>query len=692
MSTPGESESKLDVIIRKFIEKYDTLGKTDNKTSQNGVAEIYQILQESRLFSQLVAKESKSDQGSEKLRAVGNTAYKARDFEVALQTYTRAVCSAEVESEAMALAHANRSAVHYEIQEHNDVIKDIHHALANGKYPEHMKHKLLERRAKSYLALSQFQKALEDLKKVVYYTANSDLNKRQTTASPINSNPDQEKITDLINRNLEISHITNGELDQDKIISHLLHGKMDRDKVQRLKSLLDLIAKCIGQPNLPQRKSANPKISHKPSTNTKSAFPALEIAVSPEMGKHVVAATNISPGDILAVEKPHVSVLTPEFNHVFCNNCKAKCYSSMPCKNCNNVVFCSEDCRQKGWESHHSIECDLLPTVIDLGCKVNILIGIRGLLKATRCGKDLERFVEDHVNQSKTTSRKSKGNKCSQTKIHQSNDFHSVHNLVTHEEDRSEVQMLGVMVSVSCIVHILKNGTRFFGSPSTHVKSLGLHEVVTANLISRYFMMAGCNAFEIGESTCTDCGDFTDYQFKIIGGALYPTLCLLNHSCDPDVTAYMSDEETRILYAIKPIRKGDQIFISYGPEYTHHDLSTRQKELKSKYFFTCECSACLNNWPLANNLPEYPKFISHKLESAQGPRIFETCNKLPEIVLAAEKGMITQEQFQAVVQYLSLYHKYVIRPWKYYFAAQRVIRQYFNNKGKHIGEMSQALM
>ena len=51
-------------------------------------------------------------------------------------------------------------------------------------------------------------------------------------------------------------------------------------------------------------------------------------------------------------------------------------------------------------------------------------------------------------------------------------------------------------------------------------------------------------------------------MYVLIGTAVYPTLALLNHSCDPNITKYF-DGRTVVVVAGKAISKG---IINFGKE------------------------------------------------------------------------------------------------------------------------------
>jgi hypothetical protein len=73
-------------------------------------------------------------------------------------------------------------------------------------------------------------------------------------------------------------------------------------------------------------------------------------------------------------------------------------------------------------------------------------------------------------------------------------------------------------------------------------------------------------------------------------GGVYPTVCLINHSCVPNAhNNWNSAEEHETIHAVQFIEKGTEITISYdrgGPS------SARQAFLKDAFGFTCTCSTC----------------------------------------------------------------------------------------------------
>lgn len=81
---------------------------------------------------------------------------------------------------------------------------------------------------------------------------------------------------------------------------------------------------------------------------------------------------------------------------------------------------------------------------------------------------------------------------------------------------------------------------------------------------------------------------FTCLQDRI-GVYYHPYAALINHSCDYNSVVGFDGEEL-FIKAIRPIRKDEQIFISYID--TSEPFDARQSQLKERYYFKCRCSKC----------------------------------------------------------------------------------------------------
>lgn len=74
-------------------------------------------------------------------------------------------------------------------------------------------------------------------------------------------------------------------------------------------------------------------------------------------------------------------------------------------------------------------------------------------------------------------------------------------------------------------------------------------------------------------------------------GGVYPTICLINHSCLPNShNNWNGQAEHETIHAIRPIKAGEEITIPYdhgGPS------ASRQLFLKHSFGFDCRCTICM---------------------------------------------------------------------------------------------------
>ena len=61
-------------------------------------------------------------------------------------------------------------------------------------------------------------------------------------------------------------------------------------------------------------------------------------------------------------------------------------------------------------------------------------------------------------------------------------------------------------------------------------------------------------------------------------------------------------EDKVVVIVSRPIAKGEQLFDSYRPNFNNQSKAQRQEGLLKDYGFVCDCEACINDWPMNQNL------------------------------------------------------------------------------------------
>ncbi|XP_066452207.1 histone-lysine N-methyltransferase SMYD3 [Eleutherodactylus coqui] len=95
-----------------------------------------------------------------------------------------------------------------------------------------------------------------------------------------------------------------------------------------------------------------------------------------------------------------------------------------------------------------------------------------------------------------------------------------------------------------------------------------------------YFCKLTCNSFTI-----------SDGEMQDVGVGLYPSMSLLNHSCDPNCVIIFEGKFLH-LRTIKEIPQGEELTISYIDVKMPSHM--RQLQLQRQYCFTCDCQRCMS--------------------------------------------------------------------------------------------------
>lgn len=114
-------------------------------------------------------------------------------------------------------------------------------------------------------------------------------------------------------------------------------------------------------------------------------------------------------------------------------------------------------------------------------------------------------------------------------------------------------------------------------------------------------MIYDTNAYELKE--------YTKKEDIAVGGAVFPFSSLFNHSCMPNAKRFIVNNKIAIM-AARPIKAGEQIFVSYG--FSSFRMSRTERRFHmTKYGFRCNCIACVEDYPRLENMevkdPSKPK-------------------------------------------------------------------------------------
>ncbi|KAI2787533.1 hypothetical protein POX_f07902 [Penicillium oxalicum] len=254
------------------------------------------------------------------------------------------------------------------------------------------------------------------------------------------------------------------------------------------------------------------------------------------MGNGLFATKDIQIGqDVVHAKVPFVAVLDSPRLDDTCAGCFGKRQMETgtdlkACTGCRVVRYCDRTCQLKDWKFAHSLECKIFQNLKPQILPNNGRALLRIILRAWK-------------------------NKCTTQEM----DLFT--NLETHIQEISESQaQLDRM-------NLLSKAVKSYSETN-----------ISQEVIMGYAARLDLNSFNL-----------TTAMYDRIGLYLHPFAALINHSCDYNATVGFDGEEL-FVKAIRPIKKDEQIFISYIDTTTPY--AVRRKELSERYYFDCQCTKC----------------------------------------------------------------------------------------------------
>lgn len=514
--------------------------------------------------------QGKSSEVAQLWKTKGNKLFQQNKFVEALDLYTLSLLSAPQGANCpdYALSLGNRSAALYHLGHYSECIKDIHRALNTG-FPSVSKHKLLVRDVWACVKMKQLKPARKALKKLEHFLESFDC--------PLN----QLKKDDV---SKEVETLT-----------------------KQIASLNDSSPKKETSPPSP------PQVFHGNNNNPvlSQATDAITVTVTPEQGRFIVANQALDKGSTLVVERPYAAVLLPDHYDTHCHHCcKSLPLNPIGCVNCAEVRFCTEVCGEVAWKSYHKLECPYLRLMHSIGvAHLSLRIVLTAKLDYLQefLSNPWSKRHEDIYIKGVGLSGKYD---CS---------YLPVYDLVTHEVTTETHDLLQYSLTAALLLLTLtsagwldnlagvktwKNNLCVSVANDAEIPS----EILPiGGLLLRHILQLVCNAHaitsilpqpDILSSISPDPrGDapspVTTVQQVRVATAIYPTVSLMNHSCDPTIQASFIGD-VLVVRTLKAVKKGEEIFNCYGPHHCRMATSERQEVLKAQYHFTCQCEACLS--------------------------------------------------------------------------------------------------
>ncbi|XP_068973986.1 SET and MYND domain-containing protein 4-like [Bombus flavifrons] len=357
-----------------------------------------------------------------------------------------------------------------------------------------------------------------------------------------------------------------------------------------------------------------PIVDGKQHTILKSCSDAVELQFDEKRGRHLIATRNIKAGSVLIVETPFAFSTNKEALDRNCFHCHITLKSSesvkIPCHFCQTVSFCSEKCRREAWQMYHQYECFIFDAFYgndfeSMQHTSHLLLAYRMIISAflslttEQINNNPERskipFMNDNFLRDYVTIKNKEYKDLGINKAYCTYDYHTILNLETHctkiESSINLARAIEAIFLAKCFTFVLsKMDVICLKESFIYLAVAMLHNLQAIN----------CNAYEIVENIYDKKTHV--WEPRNIGGAIYPSISLINHSCYPNVVRHSYPSGTVVLRTLRFIGKGTEILDCYGPHWLSEKRLSRLEYLWKKYRFLCTCEACTQNWQFP--LPE----------------------------------------------------------------------------------------
>ncbi|KAK0183328.1 hypothetical protein PV327_001379 [Microctonus hyperodae] len=470
------------------------------------------------------------------LRYINETDRKATSlsWQTRHDLYTLGIMYVDQNKPEIARAYANRSAPLYVGCLFNDCVVDINRAIAIG-VPNNTKSKLYYRIAKCYLALD-----------------------RKSSSRLVNT-------LVLARHHLKDIEDINKRTQMEEMIDNA-HLNYTRSKPF---NKIDYSVICKKIP------LSNPEIQ--------GASDAIKLNYSEKFGRHIVAARDIQPGEILLTQRDYASIIWPGLIQKYCWHCSKRVWAGIPCAQCTNAIYCNDYCRGMAWTKYHEFECRVVDSVVlKNDYYIENLLALRLALKTfTECHCDFK-ILEQKISEIEEIDDPI-------AKILDSNGMFKENSFASfYSASRKTSYMVNALRAV-VISYYLAVRTPIFGNRTNTLKTFLRNKrfILISSLILRYIEITKTNNLYVRVN-----GDH-DLQIKR-GITFNPLVNYFNHSCDP-MACLVHTGDMCTIYALQSIKKGEQIFVCYiYPFWNSHAINRRN--MLQRFDFICECEPCKGAW------------------------------------------------------------------------------------------------
>ncbi|XP_073528901.1 histone-lysine N-methyltransferase SMYD3 [Phyllobates terribilis] len=261
--------------------------------------------------------------------------------------------------------------------------------------------------------------------------------------------------------------------------------------------------------------------------------------LSPGKGNGLRATRRFAVSELVTCAEPFVYTTCRKTGGgaSVCDHCLRRSEKLQRCSQCKFARYCNSLCQKKAWKDHKR-ECLCLKNIFPVVPTDSVRLVARIIFKL--------------LEQPDCTS----------------GELYSINDLQSHFKDLNVDMKQGLGHLAATLEQYLKKEI-----PDSSKLPPGFQTLDC-------FCKLTCNSFTI-----------SDGEMQDVGVGLYPSMSLLNHSCDPNCVIVF--EGTRLhLRTVKEIPQGEELTISYMDVKMPSHM--RQMQCQRQYCFTCDCHRCMS--------------------------------------------------------------------------------------------------
>lgn len=325
--------------------------------------------------------------------------------------------------------------------------------------------------------------------------------------------------------------------------------------IRFLEKLEERKEKCKHFMSLDEKSPENiVKLSYEPHEHFPCLANVVELKQSTEFGRHLIAKCDIPVGQTLLIEKDFLSLKTD--NEIVCNTCFRENTNFIPCAQCPDVVFCNTECINQN--SVHKWECGSFSAQLHYRMKFEM----KAVLLAIETFSTIEslmEFIENVLLEDPENI---------PTSLYDANSKYHFFFKLSACAPFQPKDIYKVYQIYSNIMAMPKVAVLF----DSDVKQCFL-----MHLVLHHFLIIKTNSV-ICKSPWSTISTFN-------------ILSMLNHSCAPNLYHPRKGRQ-QYCFTIRPVSKGEQLYISYLPLNSELSFEQRQQKFKSSWNFICKCEKC----------------------------------------------------------------------------------------------------